>query len=159
MEEIKKDDKKDCCGGDNCCDEKNACCDDKKSCCEDKKCCSSTCKPCPTAHKVIKVILAFIIVFALLRIGAEFGERRSYKDAYRFDGANSFKSCGMMHGERGGCMNEEKQGGCPMMQNGDSKQGGCQALNNNAGAQGGCPMLETQKASVVAPVAPTTTVK
>lgn len=160
MEEVKKNEKKDCCSENKCCDDKDSCCDDKKSCCEDKKCCFSACKHCPAFHKVFKVILAVIIVFALLRIGAEFGSRHSYNDSYRFGADDKFNGRGiMMRGERDAYLNDEIQGGCPMMQKVDSKQGGCQALNNNSGAQGGCPMLEAQKAAVTNPVTPTTTVK
>jgi len=118
MEEIKNEAKKECCG--------------EKDCCEEKKCCLSACKHCPTAHKIFKVILAVIMVCALLRIGAEFGERRND----RFDGR------GMMFSERGGFLSEGRQGGCPMMQQGDFKQGGCQALSQVGDAQGGCPMME-----------------
>lgn len=154
MEDLKNEEKKECCGENKCCDDKKSCCDDKKSCCDDKKACFSVCKHCPCAHKIVKLILAIILVCALLRIGAEFGERRAERSDYgRFEGR------GMMMGlraERADFIVNEKQGGCRMMQQGDFKQGGCQALNNNGGDQGGCPMLEAQKAS---PATPTTTVK
>lgn len=154
MEEIKIEEKKECCGDKKCCDDKKECCDDKKGGCDDKKCCFSACKHCPHAHKIVKLILAIIFVCALIKIGVVIGERR----AERSNNFGRLEGRGMMN-SRGDFRGNAKQGGRAMMQQGGFNQGGGrQALTVN-GAQATCPMLERVQNQVqkVAPSVSATT--
>ncbi|MFZ4631775.1 MAG: hypothetical protein ACOYL8_01040 [Patescibacteria group bacterium] len=139
MEEIKNLEEKECCKDKGCCEEKDCC--EQKSCCGDKKSLSLMNKCCPMGHKIMKIVLAVIIVLTLLCIGARFGERHSERFG-NYEGRGSM----MGYGSRGDFQGNSAHGGCQKMnkefnqENG--AQGGCQYSRENGPTQGICPMME-----------------
>ncbi len=134
MEDIKNEEKKECCG-------------DKKDCCNGEKGFFSACKHCHCGHKLVKLILAIIIVCALLRIGMAFGERRVERLNYgRFEGRTMMKNSG----DRGNFRDGRERGA------------DCQALVQENDVQATRPILEKtqnqeqKQIQKVAPSAPST---